>query len=46
MLPTFLLFECSAGIPYMTVLNKEGEGGKEGEERKKKTESVLAVNKT
>jgi len=36
MLPIFLLFECSAGIPYMTVLNKEGEGGKEGEERKKK----------
>lgn len=30
MLPTFPLFELSAGIPYMTVLNKECQGGKEG----------------
>lgn len=44
-LPTFPpLFECSAGIPYMTVLNKESEGGKEGGDRRK--ESVLVVNKT
>lgn len=32
MLPTFPLFEGSAGIPCMTVLNKECEGGKEGGE--------------
>lgn len=38
MLPTFPLFELSAGIPYMTVLNKEREGGKAGGAREENRE--------